>query len=66
MTVRWLINDAIGHVLAMTRNGWNYTLCGKRTPNGIKSDARPARVCRSCRERLREHSRVNEEPINYD
>lgn len=51
----WLILDRkIGHAVWYGQHGWYHTACGTLTPNGETTEELPARICRKCRERLKE------------
>ena len=49
---KWLILDAVGHVLASRTNWWNHALCGLSTPSGEVTQDKPPRICRACRTAL--------------
>jgi hypothetical protein len=50
----WLILDGIGHAVQGTNCGWFQTGCGTLTPGGTEQKEVPKRICRRCRERLKE------------
>lgn len=50
----WLPLRGIGHAVEHTASGWHLTACGTYTPNGPPTPELPARVCRRCRDRLKD------------